>query len=79
MTGIPVTTWTCDIKAGWSMIGSVVISADFTSPNDNPDQSVQPPAYWWDPVARSYVSTTTIESRKGYWVASVRDCTLTLP
>jgi hypothetical protein len=78
ITGVPVTTWTSDIKAGWNMIGSVISNASITNPNDNPDNSVQSFAYWWNPVARTYVLTTNIEPGKGYWAASVRDCTLTL-
>ena len=79
VTGTPVSTWTTDIKAGWNMIGSVINSTSFTSPNDNPDGSIQPFAYWWDPMTKSYVMTTNIEPGKGYWVASVNACSLTLP
>ena len=78
VTGVPVTTWTSDIKPGWNMIGSVISNASIANPNDNPDQSVQPFTYWWNPVARTYVLTTNIDPGKGYWAASVRDCTLTL-
>jgi len=78
VTGVSVTTWTSDIKPGWNMIGSVISNASIANPNDNPDQSVQPFTYWWNPVARTYVLTTNIEPGKGYWAASVRDCTLTL-
>jgi len=78
ITGVPVTTWTSDIKAGWNMIGSVISNASIANPNDNPDQSVQPFTYWWNPVARTYVLTTNIEPGKGYWVAATQNCTLTL-
>jgi hypothetical protein len=77
--GTCVPTWTTAIKAGWNIIGSVINNASFTSPNDNPDGSVQPFAYWWDPVTSNYIYETDIEPGKGYWVASVQDCTLTLP
>ena len=49
------------------------------APNDDPDGSAIPPAYWWDPVSKSYMLTEDIEPGKGYWVAAVNDCTLTLP
>ena len=74
-----MTTWTSAIKAGWDMVGSVIGNSSIANPNDNPDGSVQPFAYWWDPATKSYIMTTTIESGKGYWVASVKDCVLTLP
>jgi YVTN family beta-propeller protein len=79
ITGAPVITWLGNITAGWNMIGSIIDTASIANPNDNPDSSVQPFAYWWDPAAKSYVMTTTIGSGRGYWVASVRDCTLTMP
>ena len=79
VSGTPVTSWNTAIKAGWNMIGSVIDNASIASPNDNPDGSVQPFAYSWDAVAKSYVMTTTIGSGKGNWVASIRDCTLTMP
>ena len=79
VTGAPVESWTTGIGAGWNMIGSITDSTNISEPNDNPDGSIQPFAYWWDPVARAYDMTTDIEPGKGYWVASVQDCDLTLP
>ena len=78
ISGTPIETWTTDIKAGWNMIGSVITIASIAAPNDNPDGSVIPTAYWWDPVGKSYILTTDIEPGKGYWIASVNDCVLTL-
>ena len=79
VSGTAVYTWTTDIKAGWNMIGSVTTNSSVVEPNDDPDGSVIPTAYWWDPVARAYTTTTDIEPGKGYWAASIQDCTLTLP
>lgn len=81
ITGTAVPGWTGNITAGWNMIGSVgwTTPASISNPNDNPDGSVQIFAYWWDPVGRTYIITTDIEPGKGYWIASVQDCTLTLP
>jgi subtilisin family serine protease len=76
--GIPIETRTIDITAGWNMIGSVNTTVSIADPNDDPDESIIPPAYWWDPVSKSYITTTDIEPGKGYWVASLNDCTLTL-
>jgi hypothetical protein len=78
ISGTPIDTWTNDIRAGWNMIGSVITVVSIADPNDAPDGSVITPAYWWDPVSKSYILTTDIEPGKGYWAASVNDCTLTL-
>jgi hypothetical protein len=78
VNGTPVDTWTIDITAGWNMIGSVATNSSIADPDDNPDGSVIPPAYWWDPVERGYVTTYDVEPGKGYWIPSVNDCTLTL-
>jgi parallel beta-helix repeat protein len=78
VSGAPISTWTTDIKAGWNMIGSVNTTVSIADPNDDPDGSVIPPAYWWNPESKSYTLTTDIEPGKGYWVASVNDCTLML-
>jgi hypothetical protein len=79
VSGVPVSTWTTNITAGWNMIGSVINNADFTSPNDNPDNSVQNFVYWWDPGSKSYKNVSAIEPFKGYWAASVNDCAFTMP
>ncbi|MCJ7575496.1 MAG: right-handed parallel beta-helix repeat-containing protein [Dehalococcoidia bacterium] len=79
ISGSPLETWTTDIKAGWNMIGSVNTTASIANPSDDPDGSVMPTAYWWDPESKSYVLTANIEPGKGYWLASISDCTLTLP
>jgi len=78
VSGTPIDDWTTDIKAGWNMVGSVGANASIIDPNDEPDGSVIPTAYWWDPVGKSYSITTDLEPGKGYWVASINDCTLTL-
>ena len=77
--GTPIEIWTTDIKAGWNMIGSVSINTSMVDPNDTRDGSIIPTAYWWDPVSRAYTTTTDINPGKGYWAASIQDCTLTLP
>jgi parallel beta-helix repeat protein len=78
VNGTPVETWTTDIKAGWNMLGSVAINSSIADPNDDPDGSVIPPAYRWDPVSKGYMLGTGIKPGKGYWVASLNACALTL-
>jgi hypothetical protein len=73
-----VETLTTDIRAGWNMIGSIITVVSIADPNDYPDGSVIPPVYWWDPASNRYIPTTNIEPGKGYWLASVNDCVLTL-
>jgi hypothetical protein len=79
LAGIPVDTWTSDLSAGWNMVGSVSVNAILAASDDNPDDSVIHAAYYWDPVTKSYTPANSIEQGKGYWVATVRDCDLTLP
>jgi hypothetical protein len=71
-------TVNCNIEASWSIIGAAITNASISSPNDNPGGSVQPPAYCWDPGGKSYQTVTVIEPGKGYWVASMKDCALTM-
>jgi len=69
-------TCAIDIKAGWNLIGATCDTVSMSDTIDDPDGSVQPFAYWWNPDSKSYDYKTTIEPGKGYWVASVRDCRL---
>jgi len=79
VSGSPVESWTTDITAGWNMVGSLCDEdVDFTAPDDNPDGSVEAYAFWWNPSVRSYNLAYTLESTKGYWVAALQDCELTL-
>ena len=76
--GLSVYNWTTDITKGWNMIGSVIEDVAFTSPEDNPDGSVEAFAYRWDPVGRCYVYTQSIASMQGSWIAATQNCDLTL-
>ncbi len=78
VVGSPVMSWTSSITAGWNMIGSVNAAVGITNPEDTPDNSVQKFTYWWNPVTKSYLYGTAIEAGKGYWVAAVNNCSLTL-
>ena len=76
VTGTPVYYYTASLSAGWNMVGSVYESVSISDPQDDPDGSVQPFAYWYNPETGSYAYTTTIEPKKGYWVAAIQDCNL---
>jgi len=74
----PVTSLVLNLMAGWNMIGGVNGTVDFTDPQDNPDGSVIPPLYTYNPTSFSYEEKTSIEQDKGYWTLALQDCTLTL-
>jgi len=79
ISGTPVQSWTSNITKGWNMIGSVYgLNVTFTDPDDTPDLSIEGYAFWWNPTGRSYDYTTLIEPMKGYWVAALQDCSLTV-
>jgi len=79
VTGEPLTEWTSGISTGWNMIGSVHGgSVSFSTPDDDPDGSVEGFVYWWDPTTKSYVYGTTVETGKGYWAACTAPCDLTV-
>ncbi|MBI1927480.1 T9SS type A sorting domain-containing protein [Candidatus Poribacteria bacterium] len=75
---IPASTYTASLPQGWNMIGSVSGDADFSDPQDNPDGSILPPIYFWDPIGFAYVPASTVEPGKGYWTLSLQPCTLTV-
>ncbi|HHI30647.1 MAG TPA: hypothetical protein ENL17_02915 [Candidatus Methanoperedenaceae archaeon] len=75
-TGIPIDSYTASLSSGWNMIGSAYEPTNILNPQDDPDGSVQPFVYWYDPVAGSYAYKTTIEPKKGYWVAATQVCSL---
>ncbi|MBN1857474.1 MAG: S8 family serine peptidase [Dehalococcoidia bacterium] len=78
--GVSVESWSALQAAGWNMCGSVFgSSVDFSDPEDDPGASVQAFAYAWNPEAKSYTFTQTLEQGKGYWIAATQDCTLSLP
>jgi hypothetical protein len=77
--GMPLTGYTAHFPSqGWAMIGGVMGSVDFTNPGDNPDGMVLSPAFGWDTVSGSYVPTTTLNEKQGYWAAVFGACDLTV-
>ena len=79
LEGTPVETWTEPVGPGWNLIGSAHGGlVDFSEPDDTPDGSVEAFAYTWDPLTKSYVYTTTIESGRGYWTAAKLEAELSV-
>ena len=79
VTGTPITHYTRHLTVGWNMIGSTAENVDFSNPNDDPDGSIVAGAlYAFDPTSCAYTIANTIEPAKGYWVASINDCNLTV-
>jgi hypothetical protein len=76
VTGVPVYCLTCEIKAGWNLIGSVMCSVDFSTPDTEPPGKVEGFSYRWD--HDHYILSTTIEPKMGHWIAATADCKLTL-
>jgi hypothetical protein len=77
VSGIPLDDYMAHFSLqGWYMIGSIKGSVDFAVPNDYPDEKVLSPAFGWDVVSGSYVSATTLDEKKGYWVAVLGACDL---
>ena len=74
----PMTGITLDLKLGWNMIGGVNGTVDFTIPQDDPDNSVIPPIYTYNPTSFGYEERTSIQPGIGYWVLALQECSLTL-
>ena len=75
----PVTSYSRPLSPGWNMIGSVSGEADFTNPQDEPDNSIIAGSlYSWNPNSYKYVRQSKIEPNKGYWVLTLANCQLTV-
>lgn len=81
VTGAPVTEWQSQLLRGWNMVGSIYTDSVLVQNlSDNPaDSIVRNAVYRWDPVLKSYIAATAVEPGKGYWMTTVRDCTLSMP
>ncbi len=79
---IPVTSassYSRSLQPGWNMIGGVSQVTDFTSPQDDPDNSIiAGTLYGWNPTGFSYESKTEIAPGQGYWVLTMAECQLTV-
>ncbi|MBN2543365.1 FG-GAP repeat protein [bacterium] len=76
--GYPMRKYTVDIIEGWNHIGSVwnAPSVSFLDPDDIPDASIVPNSLYEYSPASGYILSENIETGKGYWVLSRRNCKL---
>jgi hypothetical protein len=79
-SGIPVDTYSENLKNGWNLVGFPV-----TSPNTTPDNLFFGQTYYiwkWDAIHMKYVSpssTAPVELDVGYWIWVDHDQTVTVP
>ena len=79
IVGKPLYNYTVHFdRTGWYMIGSVISDTDFIEPDDNPNGQVISPAYFWNVNSMSYSQADTLKEKKGYWVAVLGECDLTI-
>jgi len=81
VTGALVTGWKSQLLRGWNMVGSIYTGSVLVQnlSDDPADSIVRNAVYRWDPVLKSYIASTAVEPGKGYWMTTVRDCTLSMP
>jgi hypothetical protein len=76
---IAISKYQASLKPGWNMIGGVNQSADFSSPADEPDDSIVPNTlYRWQADSFTYLPAQSIEPGRGYWVLTLTPCLLTI-
>lgn len=78
ISGDPVNSFSGHYLAGWHMIGSLISTTDFSSPNDTPDGSIAA-TYGYNNATGQYYATTTLTPGEGYWIAALQECDLTVP
>ncbi len=78
VTGTPISTITKNYVPGWHLVGTPLGITDFTNPDDTPNNSVVTPAYGWSSGSNNYITTTSLEETKGYWILVWQNCSLTL-
>ena len=74
----PVPSLILNLKPGWNMIGGVNCIVDFSDLQDDPDNSIIPPIYTYNPSTFSYLEKPGIEPCVGYWVLVLQECSLTI-
>ena len=75
----PVNQHQLTLERGWNMIGGLSSQIDFSDPAEEPDESILPPAFSWNPIAFTYLQADQLLPGQGYWVLSpFRSCQLQL-
>jgi len=83
VTGMAIRGYNRHLTVGWHLIGSVYEGADFSNPNDTPDNSVLIPAYGWIPPMGPYYAVDVamkyyLNQTEGFWAAVQQECDLTV-
>ncbi|MBN1998495.1 T9SS type A sorting domain-containing protein [candidate division KSB1 bacterium] len=78
VTGMPVSTFTQDLYAGWNMVGSVRKNTSFANPQDVPDLSVENLLFSWNTLTAEYETGSNVDKPWSYWVYANNDCQLTI-
>jgi hypothetical protein len=77
VNGPALTSYVRTLTPGWHMLGSVYGTTATLSPlRSAPLGGMLSLAYRWDPVEKTYVSSTDLEEGFGYWIAATQDCLL---
>lgn len=75
----PRSTLTCEMKEGWSMLGSVSGSVPVVNLTSDPSGVVLLESITiWDSVAQDYVLVDEIVPGGAYWVGATQSCELTI-
>ncbi len=77
ITGTVLSSYTQEITAGWSLVGSCSDTVEFASLTTVPPGCLVAGGLWtYGPEKRSYVSCSALEPGKGYWLAATSDAKL---
>jgi hypothetical protein len=80
VTGDPAHPIVKSLKYGWNLIGASDKTIPLSSITTNPVNSLSPSdIYGYTVQTRTYDQATNLQSGGGYWGATNRDCTITIP
>ncbi|MEW6499650.1 MAG: hypothetical protein AB1589_45380, partial [Cyanobacteriota bacterium] len=77
--GTCVSCYTETLCYGWNMIGATCEPVPFSNVSQSPQGCIIPyTLHWWDPDSLDYIRQDTLKPARGYWVAAIGPCTLTV-
>ncbi len=75
--GDAVTSFTVNLNAGWFLLGATNAAVPFASLVDAPDNSIIAGSLFaYNPTTNQYEAATQLEPNKGYWIASLNNCSV---